>query len=119
MKRLPGKRWLDFDLFGLTWRARIVRADHSIIEKALAIVYFEERVMYFSDANSTEQLATALAHEIQHVIEEHADVDYEVACTADVSDRRTDSVSRGWLYLIRSCPEVVRILRGRPTTNTR
>lgn len=113
-KRFCGKPWLEFELYGMKWCARIVPANHKIVDngKTAAVVFFDDHVMYFSDNNSEEQLRTGLAHEIQHIIEEHADVDYEVECTPEVSDRRTDAVSRGWLYFIRSCPDIVSFFKG-------
>lgn len=113
-KRLPGKPWFEFKLFGLEWRARIAPSDHKILDKGdtLACVLFNERLMYFSDALTNEQLRTGFAHELQHAIEEHADVDYEQKHSAEVADRLTDQVARGWLYFIRDNPAVVAFLRA-------
>lgn len=111
--RKPGKDWLVFSLFGHEWEARVVRATSKALDGAVAITYFDAHVMYFSDKCSPEQMRTGLAHEIQHVVEEQADVDYAVAVTnEDVADRMTDQVARGWLYVIRHCPEVVAVLQG-------
>ena len=113
MKKLPGKPWFAFKLFGLKWSARIVPSGHEALDhgKTLAYCDYEQRVMAFSDALTNEQLRTAFAHELQHAIEEHADVDHEEAHSADVADRLTDQVARGWLYVIRECPEILALLR--------
>ena len=113
MARRYGKPWLDFMLFGLQWHARIAPRNSKVLDKGetAACVLHDERTMYFADTLSDEQLATALAHEVQHVIEEHADIEYEVATTPDVADRMTDQVSRGWLYIIRDCPVLVEVFK--------
>lgn len=113
-KRLPGKAWLRFKLHGLEWRARIAPRKSTILDKGetAACVLYEPRLMYFADTLSTEQMATALAHEVQHVLEEHADIDYETATTPDVADRMSDQVARGWLYIIRDCPELMAVFKG-------
>ena len=110
-KRRSGKPWLDFMLFGLQWQARVAPRKSKILDngEASACVLYAERTMYFSNTLSDEQLSTALAHEVQHVIEEHADVDYEVATSPDVADRMTDQVARGWLYIIRDCPVLMEV----------
>lgn len=111
----PGKLWFRFKLFGLEWETRIIPAEHKALDHGdtSAFVMYNERWMGFSDALTLEQQRTALAHEIQHVVEEYADVDYEQAVTEDVADRCTDQVARGWLYIIRECPEIVDFLRGK------
>lgn len=111
--RLPGKPWFEFKLFGLQWRARIAPANHKALDNGGTLAYVEgdRRLMVFSDGLTQEQLRTAFAHELQHAIEEHADVDYTVKCDEDVADRCTDQVARGWLYVIRECPEIVAFLR--------
>lgn len=113
MKKLPGKPWFEFKLFGLKWRARIVPALDKALDKGDTSAYcdYAPRVMAFSDALTNEQLRTAFVHELQHAIEEHADVDYEESVSADVSDRCTDQVARGWLYVVRECPEIIAFLR--------
>lgn len=112
-RRLPGKAWFDFKLFGLKWSARIIPAKHPALDRGNTLAYcdYDNRVLGFSDGLTNEQLRTALVHEIQHAIEEHADVDYEIGVSPDVSDRCTDQVARGWLYLIRDCPEIIGFLR--------
>ncbi len=116
LKKQPGKAWFDFKLFGLRWQARIVPSRHNALDHGNTIAYcdFENRVMAFSDATTKEQLRTAFAHELQHAIEEHADVDYEQALSPDTADRCTDQVARGWLYVIRECPEILSFLRDEP-----
>jgi hypothetical protein len=110
-----GKPWLTFKLFGLQWKAYIVPQSHPELVSGdgdtitQGICYFDRRVMFFTESLSDEQLATTLAHEIQHAIEEHADVDYSKAVPEDVADRMTDQVARGWLYVIRDCPELLAI----------
>ena len=113
MKRQPGKPWFQFKLFGLTWHTRIVPANHADLDKGATLAYcdYTKRLMVFSDALTNEQLRTAFVHELQHAIEEHADVDYEEKHDAEVADRLTDQVARGWLYFIRECPEVIAFLR--------
>lgn len=112
-QRRPGKLWFRFKLFGLPWEARIAPAKHKCLDngKTLAYVLGDERLMVFSAGLTQEQLRTAFAHELQHAIEEHADVDYTTKCDEDVADRCTDQVARGWLYVIRECPEIVAFLR--------
>ena len=116
MKRRPGKLWFRFNLFGLDWETRIAtqkqvknREGHA----CQAICYLDQRWMLFSDDLSPEQFRMTLAHEIQHAIEDHADVDYEAGTTVDVHDRWTDQVARGWVYLLRHCPEIVEYLQAK------
>jgi hypothetical protein len=112
-KRLPGKAWLAFKLFGLDWQARTYPRKHKELDFGAAHAFCDSgrRLMGFANTLSNEQAATALAHEVQHAIEEHADIDYEVATTSDVADRMTDQVSRGWLYIIRDCPELLAVFK--------
>lgn len=111
--RLPGKPWFTFKLFGLKWRARIAPEKSKALDKGATIAYchYDRRLMVFSDALTNEQLRTAFVHELQHAIEEHADVDYEEKHSAEVADRLTDQVARGWLYFLRESPEIVAFLR--------
>lgn len=113
MARRYGKVWLDFMLYGLQWQARIAPAKSKILDrgKTLACVLHDERVMYFADTLSDEQLSTALAHELQHAIEEHADVDYTTATDHDTADRMSDQVARGWLYVIRDCKPLMEVFQ--------
>lgn len=108
-----GKAWFQFKLFGLNWQARIYPANSAALDKgaSLAFCEYDRRLMGFSDALTNEQLRTAFIHELQHAIEEHADVDYEQEHSPEVADRLTDQVARGWLYVIRECPEIVAFLR--------
>lgn len=110
---LPGKPWFTFKLFGLQWRARTAHAKHKELDKGDTLAYcdFGRRLMLFSEALTNEQLRTAFVHELQHAIEEHADVDYAQSVSPDISDRCTDQVARGWLYVIRECPELIAFLR--------
>ena len=114
-QRLPGKAWFEFKLFGLQWRTRIIPNDSPAMDKGATLAWcdYDTRTMGFSDVLSNEQLRTAFVHELQHAIEEHADVDYEEKHTPDVSDRLTDQVARGWLYVIRECPEIIDFLRDK------
>jgi hypothetical protein len=111
MARRSGKIWLEFVLYGLQWEARVAPAKSKVLDrgKTLACVLHDQRVMYFADTLSDEQLSTALAHEVQHVIEEHADVDYTSA--TDTGDRMTDQVARGWLYIIRDCAPLMEVFQ--------
>lgn len=116
-KKRPGKLWFKFTLFGLEWETRVASArqvKNREGDKCQAICYFGERWILFSDNLSPEQYRMTLAHEIQHAIEDHADVDYEEGTTVDVHDRWTDQVARGWVYLIRHCPDIVAFLRAEP-----
>lgn len=112
-KRLPGKPWFEFKLYGLPWNTRVLPANCKALDNGdtSAYCWYEKREMAFSDALSHEQLRTAFCHELQHAIEEHADVDYEQGVSSDVADRLTDQVSRGWLYFIRENPEILAFLR--------
>ncbi len=113
--RLPGKLWFKFKLFGLSWQARVIPAEHKELNDldghSAAFCCFDRRLLGFSALLTNEQLRTAFVHELEHAIEEHADVDHEVAAPPDVADRRTDQIARGWLYVIRECPEIVAMLR--------
>lgn len=113
MKRLPGKAWFDFKLFGLKWRTCVIPHDSAALDRGATLAFcdYTNRVMGFSDRLTNEQLRTAFVHELQHAIEEHADVDYEETHSPEVSDRLTDQVARGWLYVIRECPEIIAFLR--------
>ena len=112
--RRSGKAWFKFKLFGLQWEARVYPPKHKELDNGdtLAFCNYEHRVMGFSSALTPEQQRTAFVHELQHAIEDHADVDYEQKVTPDVSDRLTDQVARGWLYVIRECPEILSFLRA-------
>jgi hypothetical protein len=116
-KKRPGKLWFEFKLFGLDWEARIAPAKCAALDKGatMASCYYNERYILMSDALSNEQMRTTLAHELQHAIEDHADVDHEYPASADVSDRWTDQLARGWLYVIRECPEIIGFLRAEHT----
>ena len=111
-EKLYGKPWFSFKLFGLKWQTRIVGATHKDMDKGATLAYcdYTRRLMAFSDGLTNEQLRTAFVHELQHAIEEHADVDYEETHSAEVSDRLTDQVARGWLYFIRENPEIIAFL---------
>lgn len=113
-KRLPGQPWFTFTLFGLKWHARILPEKSPLLDhgKTFAYCEYDARIIALSDALTLEQQRTTFAHELQHAIEEHADVDYESAASEDVADRCTDQVARGWLYVIRHCPEIVDFLRA-------
>lgn len=112
-RRTPGKLWFKFKIFGLMWQVRIFPAKSKYLEggATLAFCEYDSRMLGFSDTLTNEQLRTAFVHELQHVIEEHADVDYEEVHSPDVADRLTDQVARGWLYVIRECPEIIAFLR--------
>lgn len=116
MKR-PGKLWMRFQLFGLDWEARIAPQTHPVLKdgehESMAVCFYNERLMVFADNLSQEQYRITLAHEIQHAIEDHADVDYEKGVRTEVHDRWTDQVARGWVYLMRHCPLIVEYLQGR------
>lgn len=113
MARKIGTLWLEFVLYGLQWHAYVAPSKCKMLDKGrtLACVLHDERVMYFADSLSDEQLSTALAHEVQHVIEEHADVDYTQATDEDTGDRMSDQVARGWLYVIRDCPVLMEVFQ--------
>lgn len=115
MKRRPGHPWLRFKLFGMEWEVRIAKAVSKVLDngRTAGICFYEDRLIVLSDALSAEQKVTTLAHEVQHAIEDHADVSYEHAAPPDVADRCTDQVARGWLYLIRDCPELVAVFQGK------
>ena len=119
-RRAKGKPWFKFRLFGLPWEARIYPHDSKALDKGATLAWcdYTTRQMGFSDMLTNEQLRTALVHEIQHVIEEHADVDYEETHSPEVSDRLTDQVARGWLYLIRECPAIIDFLRDKRPKGT-
>lgn len=114
MTKKPGKLWFKFVLFGLPWEARIAPAKSAALDygKTMAYVEYNERRIVVSDDLTLEQQRTTFAHELQHAIEEHADVDYTEKTSEDVADRCTDNVARGWVYVIRHCPAIVEFLRG-------
>jgi hypothetical protein len=117
-KRRPGRILLAFPLFGFDWQVRTVPTGHKILKgdggpPGVGICYLSEHVIYLSEANTDEQARTTLAHEIQHVIEDHADVDYTQPTDEPTADRMTDQVSRGWLMLIRTCPALLAWLCGK------
>lgn len=113
-KRKPGKPWFKFTLFGLQWEARIAPAKSPALDRGRTFAYveYDSRMIVLSDALTLEQQRTTFAHELQHAIEEQADVDYTEATSPDVADRCTDNVARGWVYVIRHCPEIVDFLRA-------
>jgi hypothetical protein len=113
-RRKPGKLWFKFTLFGLAWEARIAPAKCKALDKGFTMAYchYDERMIVVADDLTLEQQRTTFAHELQHAVEEHADVDYEVKVSDDVADRCTDNVARAWVYIIRHCPEIIEFLRG-------
>lgn len=116
-KRKPGWLLMEFGLFGLKWEVRTVKAGHKALigdggPAGMGICYMDKRLIYLSCGNSDEQARTTLAHEIQHVIEDHADVDYTNATDEATADRMTDQVARGWLLLLRENPHLVDYLRA-------
>lgn len=122
MKKRPGRVWFKFYLFGLDWEARIAPA--KVVKNreghpCQAICYLDHRWILFSDDLSPEQFRMTLAHELQHAIEDHADVDYEEGTTEDVHDRWTDQVARGWVYVMRHCPQIVDFLQGKAWMNNK
>ena len=114
MTKKRGKLWFCFTLFGLPWEARIAPVNSTILDKGktMAVCMYNERKIYLSDNLTLEQQRTTFAHELQHAIEDHSDVDYEEAVSPDVSDRCTDNVARGWIYIIRHCPAIIDFLRA-------
>lgn len=114
--RRPGKLWFRFKLFGLDWEVRILPHDHKLLKdgkhECQGMCFHNLRVIYISDKNTHEQCRMTLAHELQHAIEDHADVDYEKGVHVDVHDRWTDQVARGWVYIMRHCPEIIDCLKG-------
>lgn len=115
MKR-QGKLWFKFVLFGLNWEVRFLPPDHKLLthegHECQGMCFQNERVIYLSSKQTHEQYRMTFAHELQHAIEDHADVDYEKGVSVDVHDRWTDQVARGWVYVIRHCPEILGYLRG-------
>jgi Zn-dependent peptidase ImmA (M78 family) len=113
-KRRPGKLWFKFQLFGLEWEARLVSDKSPVLEhgKLMGRCYFNTRVIYVLNTLTHEQLRTTLAHEMQHAIEDHAGVEHQFPAAEDVSDRWTDQIALGWLYVIRHCPDIVSFLRA-------
>lgn len=112
-KRKYGKLLLRFPLYGFDWDVRSVPPTSKVLEGAVGICYLSDHVIYLSESNTEEQARTTLAHEIQHVIEDHADVDYTKQTDDATADRMTDQVSRGWLMLVRTCPELLAWLSGK------
>ena len=112
--KLVGKLWFNFTLFGLQWEARVAPAKSAMLDKGktMAVCMYNDRLIYISDDLTLEQQRTTFAHELQHAIEEQADVDHEVAMAPDVADRCTDNLARGWIYVIRHCPEIIDFLRA-------
>ncbi len=112
--RPVGKLWFKFMLFGLQWEARVAPANSAMMDKGktMACVIYDERRIYLADNLTLEQQRVTFAHELQHAIEEHSDVDYEEKVSPDVADRCTDNVARGWVYVIRHCPAIVDFLRA-------
>lgn len=114
MKKKPGKLWFKFLLFGLKWEVRFAPANTKALDYGNTFGYCEynERLIVISDALTLEQQRTTFAHELQHAIEEYADVDYERKVDAGFADQCTDNVARGWIYIIRHCPNIVKFLRA-------
>lgn len=114
-KKRPGKLWFKFTLFGLDWEVR--HAPPEVVksydgEECMGLCYHNERWILLDNSVSDEQIRTTLAHELQHAIEDYACVDYERGVTEDIHDRWTDHVALGWVYLMRHCPELVKLLTG-------
>lgn len=119
MKR-PGRLWFKFRLYSLDWEVRILAAKHPALRYkdsrgvgyCMGLCFMNARWIALNDKMSHEQFRIALAHEIQHAIEDGADVDYEKGVAVDVHDRWTDVQARGWVYFMRDNPEVVKYLQG-------
>ena len=118
-KKLPGKLWFHFKLHGLEWMVRIVPDDHKALKdeddgrSCMGLCFYNSRMIYVNQKMTHEQFRTTLAHEIQHAIEDAADVDYEKGAPEAVHDRWTDMVARGWLSLMRESPKVIEFLQAR------
>jgi Zn-dependent peptidase ImmA (M78 family) len=113
--RKSGKRLFTFSLFGNDYDVRLVTRGHAELDsdpKAWGMAYMEQRLIYIRTGATLEQKQTTLMHEIEHIIEDHYCIDHEEKCdNNDDSESRTDKISLGWLYLIRSNPHVIDFLR--------
>lgn len=112
MKRLPGKKLMSFSLYGTVYQVREVPRGHETLDDGTdtaddvkAMVFLEDRVIYIQSRRymTLEQQQTALAHEVEHIVEDH--------CHIQHSEENTDRISLGWLYIIRGCPDVVTFLK--------
>jgi len=118
-RRKYGKLLLKFPLYGFDWEVRSVGVNSKVLDAdgkgpGSGVCYMNDHVIYLSEGVTEEQARTTLAHEIQHAIEDHSDVDYTTAADDEATaDRMTDQVSRGWLMLIRTCPELLAWLSGK------
>lgn len=113
-KRLPGRKLLEFNLFGIEWQVREVKLKHEKLDpkdnRVFGMVHLEERVVYIGSNKylTLEQQQQCVFHEIQHIIEDHFSIDHEYkAENEQFSESRTDSIACGWLYVVRGCPEVI------------
>ena len=115
MKKRPGKLWFKFRLFGLDWETRLIPKGHRVLKDGkhdcMGMCFLSDRWIAVSADMTSEQRRITLAHELQHAIEDHADVDYEKGVPTEVHDRWTDMVARGWVYLMRENPKIVAYLR--------
>jgi hypothetical protein len=121
-KKHPGRLWFKFTLFGLAWEARLFSPKKAAgdLKGLMGQCDPQERVVYVADDLSFEQARITLAHEIQHAIEDAADVDFSgPPPPPEIHDRWTDNMARGWVYIIRTCPELLKFLQGEPSKLTR
>jgi hypothetical protein len=116
--RKPGKRLFQLDLFGKKYDVRLAPDGHEVFEageneRVWGITVLEDRTMYLNASGTPEQRHTTLLHEVQHLIEEHYCLDHMDRCTTEAeSEARTDKISLGWLYFMRSNRHAVDYIRG-------
>jgi hypothetical protein len=115
--RTAGTLWFGFRLFGMDWQVRVANHTHKVLKdgkhECQGICFFNSRTIVLSQRQTHEQMRVTFAHELQHAIEESADVDYEKGVKTEVHDRWTDQVARGWVYMMRHHPEVIEFLQGK------
>lgn len=117
-KRKPGRLWFKFTLHGLAWEARLFnpKTTKGELKGLMGQCDPGERIIWIADDLTPEQARITLAHELQHAIEDAADVDLTGPSPApDVADRWTDNMARGWVYIIRTCPQLLKFLQGEPS----
>lgn len=111
-----GQLWFGFYLFGLKWEVRLLPRGHKILkdgkQECVGLCCLNERLIYIAADQSNEQRRLTFAHELQHAIEDQADVDYEEGVSVEVHDRWTDQVARGWVYMMRHNPQIIEFLQG-------
>jgi hypothetical protein len=115
-------RLLSFPFYGLKWMVYVVpnNSPHLKLDGikqrrsgdgCWGMSVFDDREIYLNAELTEEGRRVILCHEVEHVVEEWIPFDHRSGASTEAgSDCLTDLISKGWLYLIRHAPELMRYL---------